>query len=573
MPERALWGALMRTKFRGVRRIHKLGNHAFAQDGPRVAKLANMAAEDSTMVISAVISTPVRDRGGDVMEPLGCLLEQYERNPVVLLGHGLGRFPVATSRIGGKLCVFPEKNRVWAKAQFHDRTQDSVDAYALWRDGLLNGTSIGFLPEEAEQMPLTDEMIPQGLHVTRWHLLEWSIVDVPMNPETVRLSWQGDRIASILGRGWIEGKRPISDMMRKALLPLAAKPKRSVAVSHNPPKWTKDVQECVSRKIPKLLSEGYEQDQAAAIAYSMCGEKSGNISDEKPPVHIQSIHFKKEKFASPQAAEDWMRDKKEYHANDPQHSSSHWIYHQFPEKEMDENTRTERELDDGVHVVEGERKGAIEDAAGEHHQGKAAKLPSEKPEQTEEEIDDTIQDDFENDMRPSVAWKSTAIELYSNARDHMDSADSTQDHPHVRHIGRMHGAILSQMTKDVEKIDPDKHDFDEGAGHYLMQEGSSGDGEKSACDIWQAGLNAEGMVDGLHKALALVARLYKKCSLTPSEKEAAQREYKSLKMLIAGTKPSEEAQISSSVLAELFKPLVDKAEDMDKRLQQITGAA
>ncbi len=34
------------------------------------------------------------------------------------------------------------------------------------------------------------------------------------------------------------------------------------------------LQECVSHKIPKLLAEGYSQDQAAAIAYSMCGEKA-----------------------------------------------------------------------------------------------------------------------------------------------------------------------------------------------------------------------------------------------------------------------------------------------------------
>lgn len=34
-----------------------------------------------------------------------------------------------------------------------------------------------------------------------------------------------------------------------------------------------DLQECVSKKIPILIDEGYEQDQAAAIAYSMCRKK------------------------------------------------------------------------------------------------------------------------------------------------------------------------------------------------------------------------------------------------------------------------------------------------------------
>ena len=39
--------------------------------------------------------------------------------------------------------------------------------------------------------------------------------------------------------------------------------------------------DCVSAKIAKLVGEGYEQDQAAAIAYSMCGEKSKSVAQLK----------------------------------------------------------------------------------------------------------------------------------------------------------------------------------------------------------------------------------------------------------------------------------------------------
>lgn len=59
---------------------------------------------------------------------------------------------------------------------------------------------------------------------------------------------------------------------------------------------TKDaLGDCVSAKIPKLLDEGYEQDQAVAIAYSMCSGKGleesigkaavGDI-DTKPPASV-----------------------------------------------------------------------------------------------------------------------------------------------------------------------------------------------------------------------------------------------------------------------------------------------
>ena len=60
---------------------------------------------------------------------------------------------------------------------------------------------------------------------------------------------------------------------------------------------TKDaLGDCVSEKIPKLMDEGYEQDQAVAIAYSMCSGKGLEESigkavsdiDTKPPASVAS---------------------------------------------------------------------------------------------------------------------------------------------------------------------------------------------------------------------------------------------------------------------------------------------
>jgi hypothetical protein len=57
-------------------------------------------------------------------------------------------------------------------------------------------------------------------------------------------------------------------------------------VSKSWPLRLKDaLQECVSKKVPKLLDEGYERAQALKIAYSMCGEKTnpkGPPSEEDP---------------------------------------------------------------------------------------------------------------------------------------------------------------------------------------------------------------------------------------------------------------------------------------------------
>jgi HK97 family phage portal protein len=51
--------------------------------------------------------------------------------------------------------------------------------------------------------------------------------------------------------------------------PMAPEPTESVPVE---PIAKAEVDDCVSSKIPKLIDEGYPQDQAIAIAYSMCSE-------------------------------------------------------------------------------------------------------------------------------------------------------------------------------------------------------------------------------------------------------------------------------------------------------------
>jgi len=57
--------------------------------------------------------------------------------------------------------------------------------------------------------------------------------------------------------------------------PQAAEPTQNAALTWEPmlePERKDALSDCVSEKIPKLLDEGYPQDQAVAIAYSMCRE-------------------------------------------------------------------------------------------------------------------------------------------------------------------------------------------------------------------------------------------------------------------------------------------------------------
>lgn len=48
----------------------------------------------------------------------------------------------------------------------------------------------------------------------------------------------------------------------------------------NESKMTKEASDFISKKIPKLMDEGYEQKQAIAIAYEMAKEEGYNIPEE-----------------------------------------------------------------------------------------------------------------------------------------------------------------------------------------------------------------------------------------------------------------------------------------------------
>jgi phage head maturation protease len=190
------------------------------------------------LIISRTITTPRKDRYGDVVLPMGCQahLHNYQANPQVFFGHQSADKPIARTI---DLQVLEEKIR--AKAQFHEETEEARVVFRLAAKGWLPGTSIGFLPVRAAIIGSnkTDEEIAEeqkkrrtaktddgekiidfdawmALRFLEWDLLEWSVVSVPANPDCV------EGITQVLSAGQIEGEKiPLS--IRKSLEPFALK--------------------------------------------------------------------------------------------------------------------------------------------------------------------------------------------------------------------------------------------------------------------------------------------------------------------------------------------------------------
>lgn len=148
--------------------------------GQTVFKALKLPEERDGELIQFVVSTPTRDRYGDVVAP-DWKLENYRANPVVFYNHS------AHSVIGRAHDVRLDKDRrLLADLEFLPRgmSAEADLVQDLIRAKFLHATSIGFLPEKQSAMRDDDGGLT-GFRYTGNELLEISVVGIPANPEAL----------------------------------------------------------------------------------------------------------------------------------------------------------------------------------------------------------------------------------------------------------------------------------------------------------------------------------------------------------------------------------------------------
>ena len=155
------------------------------------------------------ITTDVRDRDGDIVDPAGIMVENYKNNAVMQWAHKYDDLPVGKSvemwaqpikvmKAGKEVTQQGVKAAV--EFQPDDNYHESFSGLRgsmvrrMYMTGFLNAVSIGFDPynwneieekdEERQESPMND-LFGNGTHFTKWDLLEFSAVPVPANPQAV----------------------------------------------------------------------------------------------------------------------------------------------------------------------------------------------------------------------------------------------------------------------------------------------------------------------------------------------------------------------------------------------------
>jgi len=129
-----------------------------------------------------VISTAGCDRDRDRVMPRGAVLDNYQKNPVVMWGHSyyqpsdvIGRTVNLETTDGGIMADFE------LRPAANDQDPQNI-VRLLWDGGWVRTASIGFRPIEMQPNEFG------GNDITAWELLEWSLVPIPANADALRLA-------------------------------------------------------------------------------------------------------------------------------------------------------------------------------------------------------------------------------------------------------------------------------------------------------------------------------------------------------------------------------------------------
>ncbi len=231
LDELAATGQFDHPAWKGANRVARYdagaGKCKLADPG---AKALLDQADDDQMAIPFVVSTYAMDRDGDVVVPAGLKnwLAAYARNPIWLFAHQPGLLPIGLSRDSSAKCTVQIlEDRVLAVCHFHKETEVARDIYRLTKAGILNATSIGFIPHKGKRLKRMEDPTLErddvdfdwpGFVFTDWELCEISICVIQSNRDAIRMS---------LDKG-VDG-RPLGDQARHLILPYA--PRKASVVS------------------------------------------------------------------------------------------------------------------------------------------------------------------------------------------------------------------------------------------------------------------------------------------------------------------------------------------------------
>ena len=154
-----------------------------------------------------VIAANELSRNGDELNLRGISFKNYRKNPVVLWAHDAYEgIPIAkTVKIG-----HDEQGRIVADFEFNSDDEFAARVENAWNGGFIRAASIRYMPTKVVEVRNEDGSVDR-LRVEGSDLLEWSLVPVPADPDSVRAAARAMNLPAEIFRGFEPEPEPLPE--------------------------------------------------------------------------------------------------------------------------------------------------------------------------------------------------------------------------------------------------------------------------------------------------------------------------------------------------------------------------
>ena len=181
-------------------------NRAYKEQRRLMVMTEARQAEDGS-AHRMVIAANELSRNGDELNLRGISFKNYRKNPVVLWAHDSYRgIPIAkTLKIG-----HDEQGRIEADFQFNSDDEFAARVENAWNGGFIRGASIRYMPTKVVEVRDEQGRVDR-LRIEESELLEWSLVAVPADPDSVRAAARAMNLPEEIFRGIVPEPEPLPE--------------------------------------------------------------------------------------------------------------------------------------------------------------------------------------------------------------------------------------------------------------------------------------------------------------------------------------------------------------------------
>lgn len=358
---------------------------------------ASSPSEIDELYIKAKFTSDAKDRHGDIIERSATekALKEYRNWRNIRYMHMPD--PVGIAEHIGK---GDGADLDWNEAIIRVADDKAIDKILK---GVLRALSVGILVDIEEGLEVLED---GGWRITDYMLAEISLVDSPANQDSTIMETAledfGEKSINISSPDFLRDMRSANDVNQMVSVLKRYEVEKSPACRQE----GETKEECKERKIPELIDEGYDEDQAVAAADEMCSESCSekNIQEEvidmneKDKDLVEEQDLEEETLEDQEAVEE--KDVSEEEVSEEEKDIDEVEESEEmseEEKDIDEEEASEEEEKDVVEeeeeVIEEEEEKDVDDSEEESEEEKDVDESESEQEKDVEEEEELSEDE------------------------------------------------------------------------------------------------------------------------------------------------------------------------------------